>query len=241
MTAPGAGAGLPWRKVAISTESSLPSSGARPTYSTRTRAAVIDPHDDGAAVGEIGDPGIARDRQGRMRAGDRMHVVDFAVGGEPAVEIGSVPGGDALGAIGDVLGRIIDAPIDGIGPADAVIAAALRDRLALLDHPPAVFGLGVDRRRATRDRNANEAERANAREPANAQPHGLLPSHATPPQPATTCPTISPLDRGWNGAIARGCERLVNTTLQASRVRKRRTRGGLARNPRLTTPPGRRK
>src|SRR5262245_56198543 len=38
ITLDGAGAGLPSRKVASNMASSLPSSGARPTYSTRTRA-----------------------------------------------------------------------------------------------------------------------------------------------------------------------------------------------------------
>src|SRR5437588_9647786 len=38
LTVEGAGAGLPSRNVAISNASSVPSSGARPTYSTRTRA-----------------------------------------------------------------------------------------------------------------------------------------------------------------------------------------------------------
>src|SRR5262245_5834008 len=41
MTFEGAGAGEPSRSVAINMVSSLPSSGARPTYSTRTRASPL--------------------------------------------------------------------------------------------------------------------------------------------------------------------------------------------------------
>src|SRR5262249_1820520 len=41
MTFEGAGAGEPSRSVAINIVSSLPSSGARPTYSTRTRASPL--------------------------------------------------------------------------------------------------------------------------------------------------------------------------------------------------------
>src|SRR5262249_26870938 len=41
MTFEGAGAGEPSRNVAINMLSSLPSSGARPTYSTRTRASPL--------------------------------------------------------------------------------------------------------------------------------------------------------------------------------------------------------
>jgi hypothetical protein len=41
MTFEGAGAGEPSRNVAISMVSSLPSSGAGPTYSTRTRASPL--------------------------------------------------------------------------------------------------------------------------------------------------------------------------------------------------------
>ena len=68
-------------------------------------AAIVDAHDDRIAVGEIGDPGVARQRHRRMRRGERAHVVDFAVGGAPAVERVAVPGGHADGAVGGILAR----------------------------------------------------------------------------------------------------------------------------------------
>ena len=125
MTCEGAGAGEPSRSVASSMRSSLPSIGARPTYSSRTRgqaaaveverlggadrevdeavvderAAIVDPHDHRLAVAEIGHARIAWQRQRRMRRRVAVHVVGFAVRGQPAVEVRPVPGGDALGAI----------------------------------------------------------------------------------------------------------------------------------------------
>ena len=63
------------------------------------RTAIVDAHDDGAAVVEIGDTHIARQRQRRVRGRDAVHVVDFAVGGQPPVEIAPIPRGHALRAI----------------------------------------------------------------------------------------------------------------------------------------------
>ena len=52
-----------------------------------------------------------------------MHVVDFAIGGEPAVEVRTVPGGDAFAAIVGVLGGVVGLAIEAIGLADLVAAA----------------------------------------------------------------------------------------------------------------------
>ena len=58
-------------------------------------AAVVDAHDDAAAVGRVAHARIARQRQRRVRGGHRVHVVDLAVGGAPAMELAPVPGGQA--------------------------------------------------------------------------------------------------------------------------------------------------
>ena len=92
--------------------------------------AVVDAHDDGFLVGEVGHPRVARDRQRRMRGRDRRHVVDFAVGGRPAVEILAVPGRQALGAVVGVFLGLVGAAADDIRLADPVGAAALGHRLA---------------------------------------------------------------------------------------------------------------
>ena len=109
-------------------------------------AAVIDPHDQRFAVPDIGDAGVARDRQRRMGRGQRGHVENFAIGGQPAVEIIAIPGGHALGAVVRVLFRHVDPACDGIGLADAVGSAALRHGLA--QSPPR----GGSRRRRIWDR-----------------------------------------------------------------------------------------
>src|SRR5829696_1991016 len=97
-------------------------------------AAVVDAHDHRAPVLEVRDPGIARQRHRRVRGGDRMTVEDLAVGGEPAMEGGAIPGGEAgAGIAGDVLARDVGLAGDLIGPADELAPAALRHRLAVLD------------------------------------------------------------------------------------------------------------
>jgi len=90
-----------------------------------------------------------------------MHVIDLAVGGQPAVEIAAVPGRDALDAIGGILGRDIGAPVDAVGLAHAIDAAALRHRLALLDDARAVL-LAGKRPRAVGEHNAAKRDRADA-------------------------------------------------------------------------------
>ena len=57
------------------------------------RPAVVDAHDERAAVGEIGHPRVARQRHRRMRRRDAVEIEDFAVCGAPAVEILAVPSG----------------------------------------------------------------------------------------------------------------------------------------------------
>src|SRR5262249_4969963 len=107
--------------------------------------AVVHPHHDRAAVVQVGDAGIARQRHGGVRGRDGVHVVDFDVGGQPAVEIRPVPGRGALGAVVRVFLRDVGAAVDAVGSAYAVAAAAFRHRLALLDHPLAVLHLPTDR------------------------------------------------------------------------------------------------
>src|SRR4051812_50123028 len=68
-----------------------------------------------------------------MRGRDCGHIVDFAVRGEAAVEIVTVPRGESLAVIAAVLFRRVHAPTDLIGLADTIDAAALRDRPAGLN------------------------------------------------------------------------------------------------------------
>ena len=109
------------------------------------RAAVVDPDDQRLAVPDIGDAGVARDRQGRMGSGQRGHVEDFAIGGQPAVEIVAIPGSHSLGAIVRILFRHVDPACDGVGLADAVGSPALRHGLPERHHArargDAIFGI----------------------------------------------------------------------------------------------------
>ena len=58
-------------------------------------AAIVDAHDDAAAVAEVGDARIARKRQRLVGGGHPVHVVGLAAGGVAAVERRAVPGGHA--------------------------------------------------------------------------------------------------------------------------------------------------
>ncbi|MGY4359586.1 hypothetical protein ACVW0J_006079 [Bradyrhizobium sp. i1.7.7] len=91
--------------------------------------AVVDAHDQRFAVRDIGHPRIGRHRQGRMRRCQRGHVEHFAIGGQAAVEIVAVPGRHTLGAVVDVLLRHVGPAAHNIGLADAVGAAAFRNRI----------------------------------------------------------------------------------------------------------------
>ena len=155
------------------------------------RSAIVDAHDDRAAILQIGDARVARHRQGGMRGRDAMHVVDFAVGGEPAVEIRAIPRGGTVSAIIRILGRHIGAPVDVVGLADPIGAAALRHRLAVLDHLRAVLGFLAElvRDRTMGERQRAEDERADARDPAASQRRGMPPHHVPTPQPSPPpCP-----------------------------------------------------
>ena len=90
-----------------------------------------------------------------------IHVEDFAVGGQPAVEIVAVPGSEPLLAIIDVFLRHIDPAADHVGLADAVNPAALRHGLAKRHDTgtrgDAIFGIDAacetcPRRRSWRER-----------------------------------------------------------------------------------------
>src|SRR3984893_10114016 len=61
--------------------------------------AIVDPHDDRAAIVQIGDTGIARQRHGAVRRRDAVHVIALAVRGLVAMEVGSIPGCNAFAAI----------------------------------------------------------------------------------------------------------------------------------------------
>jgi hypothetical protein len=97
------------------------------------RSPVIDAHDDGSAIGHVGDTRVARDRQRRMRGRDRLHVEDFAVRGAPAMESVAIPRRDPLLAVFRIFLRYVGPARDHIGLADAVCSAALRHRLAERD------------------------------------------------------------------------------------------------------------
>src|SRR3981081_1846233 len=77
--------------------------------------AVVDTHYDGAAVVQVGDASVARQRHGGVRGRDAVHVVDLAVRGQPAVEIRAVPGGNALDAIVGIFIGDIGAAVDVVG------------------------------------------------------------------------------------------------------------------------------
>ena len=70
------------------------------------RPPVIHPHNDRLAIIQIGDTDIDRHWQRRMGRGERVAVEHFAVGGQLAVEIGAVPGGDAGFVVARLLLRI---------------------------------------------------------------------------------------------------------------------------------------
>ncbi len=60
------------------------------------RATVIDAHDHRLAIVQVGHPRKAGQRQGLVRGGEGVHVVDLSVGGQPAVEFLSVIRSSAL-------------------------------------------------------------------------------------------------------------------------------------------------
>src|SRR3954462_7032579 len=96
--------------------------------------AVIDAQNERFAIGDIGYPRITGHGERGMRGGQGAHIEHLAIGGQPAVEVVAVPGGQTLLAIAGVLLWHIDPPAYGIGFADPVSSSALRHGLAVLTH-----------------------------------------------------------------------------------------------------------
>ncbi|MNE31959.1 hypothetical protein D3C80_1255520 [compost metagenome] len=63
------------------------------------RTTVVDPQDHTALVVQVGDLDVGRQRQGLVCRTHAIEVIDLAVGGVLAVELGAVPGRRALGAV----------------------------------------------------------------------------------------------------------------------------------------------
>jgi len=102
---------------------------------TMEGAAIVDAHDDRAAVHQVGDAGIGRQRHRRMCGRDAVAVIDFAIGGTPAMEGLAIPGGRAdLGEADRLLERGIALAGHGIGLADELASATLRHLFALGHH-----------------------------------------------------------------------------------------------------------
>src|SRR6202043_3522766 len=59
------------------------------------RPAVIDPYDHRVMVTQIGDACVAWQRQRRMRGGNRIAIVNLAIGRAAAVEGIAIPGSKA--------------------------------------------------------------------------------------------------------------------------------------------------
>src|SRR5439155_1687612 len=55
------------------------------------RTTVVDAHDHFASIFKVGDLHQARDRQSRMRSGDRFLIVHLPARGAPAMEGGAIP------------------------------------------------------------------------------------------------------------------------------------------------------
>ena len=148
--------------------------------------AVIDTDDQRLAVPDVGDAGIARDRQGRMRSRQRGHVKNLAIGGQPAVEIIAVPGGHALGAVVRVFLGNIDAAGHRIGLADPVGAAALRHGIAERHHARArghpVFGIDTAGEFVRRGAIGKEKARCHGNDTTRRQDDRFWPSNPHRPQ-----------------------------------------------------------
>ena len=84
----------------------------------RERAAVVHREDDAGAVLQIGDADAARHGQGGVRGRQRLHVVDVAVGGRPAVEAGAVPRRDSRLVVAGLNARDVAHAPDDVGRAD---------------------------------------------------------------------------------------------------------------------------
>ena len=84
------------------------------------RAAIVDPQFQLPAIGEIGDPHDARQRQGRMRRAQAGAVEDLAVRRGAAVERHAVPGRDANPVVTGIELRVVPTPGDLVGLAELV-------------------------------------------------------------------------------------------------------------------------
>src|SRR5687768_17232142 len=120
-----------------------------------------------------------------------MHVEDFAIRRQAAVEIVAIPGRDTFSAVIDVLFRHISAAGDHIRLADAIGTAALWHRITGTDDAraggDAVFR--IDLARAIRQRQAGNDRHTTAR--------NLSDSPLVPPSPHSTpvCRTQVPQAR----------------------------------------------
>eukprot|EP01092_Planopodium_desertum_P016471 TRINITY_DN92106_c0_g4_i1.p1 TRINITY_DN92106_c0_g4~~TRINITY_DN92106_c0_g4_i1.p1 ORF type:complete len:523 (-),score=175.64 TRINITY_DN92106_c0_g4_i1:1072-2640(-) len=72
------------------------------------RATIIDAHDHRFAVVQVGHAGEAGQRQGLVRSGELVHVVDLAVGGQAAMELGAVVrSGAAFNVVAGVVEHLV--------------------------------------------------------------------------------------------------------------------------------------
>src|SRR5690606_37030924 len=89
-------------------------------------ATVVDADYERTAVPGVGHAGVARQRHRRMRRRQVRHVVDFAIGGETAVEGIAVPGGKAFLPVARLFLGMIPLALDLVGLANLIAAAAAR-------------------------------------------------------------------------------------------------------------------
>jgi len=92
--------------------------------------AIVDADENRAIVGEVGDVGIARQRQGRMGGSQGGSVEDFAVGRRPPVKIVAIPGGDTRPVVVGLFARHVPAARNLVGAAEFERATALADGTA---------------------------------------------------------------------------------------------------------------
>src|SRR3546814_13992702 len=85
-------------------------------------------HEDRAAVFQVGHPDHGRQRQGRMRRSDFVHVERLAIGRRLAVELVTIPRAAAGLVLGRVFLWILPDPVDLVGITD-LVAATLAHRL----------------------------------------------------------------------------------------------------------------
>src|SRR3546814_13366843 len=85
-------------------------------------------HEDRAAVFQVGHPDHGRQRQGRMRRSDFVHVERLAIGRRLAVELVTIPRADAGLVVGRVFLWIIPDPVDLVGITDIVDATRSEER-----------------------------------------------------------------------------------------------------------------